>query len=280
MPDKVSLETLKKWIPDLTSFGAKENKEIIEKVSVAVMADHGGPAKCQWSNAQLRAKRHCLLHGRGVPLHSMAPRTRIAISTDKIENFIGFITSPHIIQDIQFGEKTIKLSTEDLVRVPNVVCMIIPERIVQQYQAYCQESGFESLSRSTRMLNVCSTSVRKSLQGLDYIRSSGFQAFDDLHNVAEKLGYSGKGLAWAKCQQDRLKSAKRYLKSDYKVDVSQDSTVADHCRSYALSDLKDRDFQSSCSHDHRDICERCDLPTSTLKKIEDGLRDQSDQSES
>ncbi|KAK3731920.1 hypothetical protein QZH41_000272 [Actinostola sp. cb2023] len=252
MPDKVSLETLKKWIPDLMRYRYTE------------------------------AKRHCLLHGRGVPLHSMAPRTRIAISTDKIENFIGFITSPHIIQDIQFGEKTIKLSTEDLVRVPNVVCMIIPERIVQQYQAYCQESGFESLSRSTllRMLNVCSTSVRKSLQGLDYIRSSGFQAFDDLHNVAEKLGYSGKGLAWAKCQQDRKKSAKRYLKSDYKVDVSQDSTVADHCRSYALSDLKDRDFQSSCSHDHRDICERCDLPTSTLKKIDDGLRDQSDQSES
>ena len=46
-----------------------------------------------------------------------------------------------------------------------------------------------SRSTSLRVLNVCSASVRKSLQGLDYnISSSRAEAFDELGGVAELLG--------------------------------------------------------------------------------------------
>ena len=72
-----------------------------------------------------------------------------------------------------------------------------------------------------RILNVCPASVRKSLQGLDYISSSGAQAFDDLCEVAEMLGDAGQGMGWAKQQQSRLRESKRYLKSDYKVSSSK-----------------------------------------------------------
>ena len=68
-----------------------------------------------------------------------------------------------------------------------------------------------------RILDVCSASVRKSLQGLDYITASGSKAFDELENVTDKLGELGMGMSWAKQQKQQLKLAKRYLKSDYKV---------------------------------------------------------------
>ena len=53
------------------------------------------------------------------------------------------------------------------------------------------------MSRSTlcRILNVCPATVRKSLQGIDYLAAEGAKAFDDLENVVEKLGdIYGKGL--------------------------------------------------------------------------------------
>ncbi len=187
--DKVDFPTLQQWLPDLTRY----------RYSIA--------------------KRHFLVYGRGAEVRKPFPGTRMKLSTDKVEHFISFITSPHIIQDLPFGEKIIKLSTKEVIKVPNVIRMIVPERILRQYQAYCQESGFNPMSRSTllRVLNVCSASVRKSLQGLDYISASGAEAFDDLDGVAEMLGDNGQGLSWAKRIREHLKSAKRYLKTDYKV---------------------------------------------------------------
>ena len=97
--------------------------------------------------------------------------------------------------------------------------MEIPNRVVRQYLTYCEETNVVPLSRSTllRILEVCSASARKSLQGLDYVTSSGTQAFDDLMGVAEKLGDAGEGMDWAKDVRNRLRDAKRYLKGDYKV---------------------------------------------------------------
>ena len=42
-------------------------------------------------------------------------------------------------------------------------------------------------------------------------------AFDDLHDVVTRLGDSFMGMTWARKQKERLKSAKRYLKGDFKV---------------------------------------------------------------
>lgn len=188
MADKVSFKKLRLWIPDLSSYRFTE------------------------------AKRHCLTHGRGAPVSSaQAPVMRV--STAQIDHFITFITSAHVIQDLPFGERTITLSSKETIKVPNVIRTMVPERLVKQYLAYCEETGFKALSRSTllRILSVCAASVRKSLQGLDYISSSGAEAFDDLCKVAEMLGDAGKGMGWAKQQETNLRESKRYLKSDYKV---------------------------------------------------------------
>ena len=102
------------------------------------------------------------------------------------------------------------LSTKESSKVPNVIRMIIPERIVIQYMTYCQESWFTPLSRVTllRILSKCATSVRRSLQGLDYVTSAGAEAFDNLCDVVETLGDVGIGMGWAKQQENNLRARK------------------------------------------------------------------------
>ncbi len=189
MAGQVKYSSLKKWIPDLTRYRFS------------------------------KARKHALVCGKGVPVpQPIVHKTRVPPT--QLDHFLDFITSPHIIQDLPFGEKSIKLSSKEVLTVPNVIRTMIPETIVRQYKAFADETGFTSLSRTTllRILNVCSASVRKSLQGLDYFSAAGAEAFDNLISVVEQLGEDlDLGMSWAKEQSERLKSAKQYLKSDYKV---------------------------------------------------------------
>ena len=144
---------------------------------------------------------------------------RIYVSASQLDYFLDF-TSEHIIQELPFGERTLKLSSEKKITVTNVVRKVIPERVIQQYNLFCTETGFAPMGRSTlhKILDVCSASVRNSLQGLDYFTAQGTQAFDDLESVVDKLGEDcGMGSSWVKEKKEQLKEGKRYLKSDYKV---------------------------------------------------------------
>ena len=163
------------------------------------------------------ARHHLLLHGRGA-VPQVEKSTRIRIPQAKLDHFLSFLTSSNVVQDLPSGEKTLVLSTKAEIKVPNVIRAIIPESIVKQYQGCCKETDFQPMSRSTlcRIMKVCSATVRKSLQGLDYVSADGAQAFDDLVEVVQKLGSDfGKGLLWANDKIDKLKNVKRYLKSDY-----------------------------------------------------------------
>lgn len=134
MADKVSSRKVRRWIPDLSSYRFSE------------------------------AKHHYLVHGRGAPLPAVStPGMRV--STTQIDHCIAFITSAHTIQDLPFGKRTVTLTSRETIKVPNVIRTMIPERIVKQYLAYCDETGFKPVSRSTlvRILNVYPASVRKSL---------------------------------------------------------------------------------------------------------------------
>lgn len=187
--DKVSYKDLQRWLPDITRY----------RYNIA--------------------RHHQLLHGRGSAVH-LTSNTRIYVSQEQLNHFLSFITSPHVIQDLPFGEKSIKLSTNAVVKIPNVVRVMIPSQIIKQYQGYCKESEFTPMASRTlsRVLSVCSASVRHSLRGLDYFSADGSKAFDEVQEIIEKLGDDhGKGLTWAKKQNEMLKIAKRYLKSDYKV---------------------------------------------------------------
>jgi hypothetical protein len=82
----------------------------------------------------------------------------------------------------------VKLSSGTKITVPKLGPTLVPEQVVQQYQSYCQHTGFDPMSRSSlwRILNVCSASIRKSLQGLDYFTADGAKAFHDVQEVIDR----------------------------------------------------------------------------------------------
>ncbi|XP_078671137.1 uncharacterized protein LOC144911185 [Branchiostoma floridae x Branchiostoma belcheri] len=203
------------------------------------------------------AKKHMHLHGRGAPL-PLSPDVRMRVDPVKLDHFISFITSAHVVQDLPFGEKALKLSTGESIKVPNTIRAMIPERIASQYQQYCTETHFVPMGKRTllRVLAACSASVRTSLQGLDYFTAEGGRAFEDLEGVLGKMAEQ-QGQEWVKTQTAILRSMKRYLKGDYKVHVSQEAMVAEHCRKYALSDHEEDHFRATCSHEHTESCEAC-----------------------
>ena len=60
------------------------------------------------------------------------------------------------------------------------------------------------------------------------------------------------------------------------MQVSKQSNIPDHCRAYALSDPKDKDYQMTSPQDHLDTCDRCELLVLVLADIFDALEKMSD----
>ena len=165
------------------------------------------------------ANLHRVQYGRNAPVPTKeSPRLRI--DPKQLDHFLGFITSPHLVQDLPFGEKHLQLSSGKIITAPNVIRTMIPERIVMQYTQYCCETNYKPFSRRTmlRILSECSASVRQSLQGLDYFAAEGARAFGDLASIVENVSLlRDDGGEWSARIMDTLKAGKLYLKSDYKV---------------------------------------------------------------
>ena len=163
------------------------------------------------------ASTHSLQLGRGVAVPKNSnPRTRV--DRNQLDHFIYFITSGHLIQDLPFGENRLKLTNGKEIKVPNIIRTMIPQRVVEQYTAFCQETGFLPFSKRTmlRILSECSASVRKSLQGLDNYAAEGARAFDDLVGIVENISPNVEP-SERRQVLDTLKAGKLYLKGEYKV---------------------------------------------------------------
>ena len=175
------------------------------------------------------ANLHRLQFGRGAPVEHQS-LTRIKVDLKQLDHFLGFITSPHLVQDLPFGSTKLKLASGHTIEVPNVIRAMIPQRIVRQYSQYCNDTGFTPFSKSTmlRVLSECSATVRKSLQGLDYYAAEGAQAFDNLIKVVQQLGKVTSDPTWESTTIDSLKTLKLYLKGDYKVRFDEENIFVKH----------------------------------------------------
>ena len=92
-------------------------------------------------------------------------------------------------------------------------------------------------------------SQRKTLQGLDNTAADGAAGFQTLETLIETLEKGGMEKQWCLDVRRKLRDAKRYLKTDFRVHCQpHDSTCADHCRHCALSDPAEADFQQPCPH--------------------------------
>ena len=134
------------------------------------------------------ATQNSLQHGRGT-LPTRPKSLRMRVESKQLDHFLTYITSPHVIQDLTFGQRHLRLSSGKILETPNVIRTMISNRLVKQYQSYCEETKFTPFSPATmlRVLTACTASVRTSLQGLDYIASDGAKDFEELCRIVMKL---------------------------------------------------------------------------------------------
>ena len=151
MGDQTSFKRLQSYIPGLTEYRFK------------------------------MARQHSLYIGRGAEI-ARVKISRMRVQRKQLDLCLNYITSPHVIQDLPFGQRYLCLCSGEILKTPNVIRTMIPNRLVKQYQAYCEETNFTPFSPATmlRVLSACAATMKKSLQGLDYIAADGAKGFDDV----------------------------------------------------------------------------------------------------
>lgn len=225
------------------------------------------PGLSKWRIDQ--ARQHATEAGKGQPLPEI-PSFRRKIDHEKVDHFIEYISRPEFFQDVAFGTKTLKLDSGEKIIIPAIIRTVIPSRIIKQYLDYCKEQEFEPASERSlyRMIEVCSASMQKSLQGLDNITAEGVEAFDQAFSMLEGLADQRINVT---ATQKLLKDGKRYLKNDFKTHIGRDEQCSDHCTVYALSDTNGGEFQGECDHQHSYECERCESLEEVLEEMAEML---------
>ena len=61
----------------------------------------------------------------------------------------------------------------------------------------------------------------------------------------------------------RLKAARQYLKTDFKIHTASESLCADHCRVFVLS-RTETEYKGQCQHQHTITCDRCEPGSESL----------------
>ncbi|CAC5385421.1 unnamed protein product [Mytilus coruscus] len=153
--------------------------------------------------------------------------TRNKIDIAELEHFIDFIISSDVVKDLPFGMKTMKLTSGEIVNVPNLIRSLAPSSLVNQYIQFCDSENVGHLE--------------------------GGKAFQDLETIIEKLCASSEK---KKELKSKLLNGKRYIKSDFKVHIQNENAVPDHCQMFALSD-SEKCFSQSCNTQHKHSCEQC-----------------------
>ena len=160
------------------------------------------PGLSKWRIDQ--ARQHVIHTGQGQPVTDQ-PIFRTRIDAAKVDHFLDFIARPDLLQDVAFGTKNLKLDSGENIIIPAVIRTLIPSRVIKQYAAYCKQQSFEGASDRSlfRILDVCSASKQKSLQGLDNVTSAGVQAFQNLVGVVQALEEDGVREGWV---EDKIKA--------------------------------------------------------------------------
>jgi len=66
------------------------------------------------------ANLHRLQFGRGASM-TYQPLVRVRVERQQLDHFLSFITSPHLVQDLPFGQNMLTLSTGKTIEIPNVI---------------------------------------------------------------------------------------------------------------------------------------------------------------
>ena len=223
-----------------------------------------------------KARAHSSSKGSGSPLTKM-PQHCIRLDKGKLDHFMEFTSRPYFYQDVAFGSRTLKLESGEEMVMPNIVRTVARCTIINQYLDFCKEENFTPLSRATmwRILEVQEASQRKSLKGLDNTAADGAEGFEALYEIVDQLEEVGADKEWSSQTRKRLKDSKLYLKTTYRDHCQEESACPDHCRVFALSDVKDADYQTLCNHEHDHACRDCDSLKEVIQEIQRSISEHS-----
>ena len=116
----------------------------------------------------------------------------------------------------------------------------------------------------------------RSLQGLDNIAADVAAGFQTMEKIVDDPKEKGSAREWCIRAQQRLQEGKRYLKTDYRVHCTEDSSPCkDHCRKFALSDPVEKDFKEEYDHGHHLRCYRCEDLEDVLNDIKQKILESS-----
>ena len=77
------------------------------------------------------ARQHSLQYGHGTLLPR--PRSlRMQVEDKQLDHFLSCITSPHVIQDVPFGQRYLRLSSCKILETPSVIRTIIPNKLLKR----------------------------------------------------------------------------------------------------------------------------------------------------
>ncbi|KAL9986268.1 hypothetical protein ACROYT_G000385 [Oculina patagonica] len=82
------------------------------------------------------ARRHGIQYGAEALASQIGKKNTILrqrIDPGQVEHFIEFITGQNVIQDLPFGRRTLRLTSGESMEIPNVIRLLIPSRLVDQY---------------------------------------------------------------------------------------------------------------------------------------------------
>ena len=90
---------------------------------------------------------------------------------------------------MRYDTSKIKHESGEELLVPKPIWKLIPAQIIAQYLKICDETEFKLASERTLLTSfeVCPTSTRKSLQGLDNYTANVSEAFKSLEELIYKL---------------------------------------------------------------------------------------------
>ena len=195
----------------------------------------------------------------GITLPSNQKFKRNRMNKDKCEDFLSFLFSSGILQDVAYGVTNLVFDDGTKQTVPHAVLTTRFSHAISFYKEICSESNFIPLSDSSlwRILRAIKPSQRKSLSGLDDITADGMNGFSYLSDYITSLKRYKELL-------DQLECGKRYLKMRYQSHCSLDSTIASHNPLFALSTPEEQ-----CCPDITDeVCVDCNNLMSALYKIQ------------
>jgi hypothetical protein len=227
----------------------------------------------QCTEWQLRmAKTHAKLNGHGAEIIKN-PVFRDYLDEETVYFFLLFITSDNYLQTSAYGSRKYKIKQEVSLVSADAIRLATDKQIFNDYKNHCIIEGLSYLSERTvyRILNKCSATKLRTLQGLDNIKTEGLRGFANVEKIINSLSkYSNKSevIESNKILIENLKVCENHLKYTFKSNLSFSNECSDHCVTHALSDSND----PGCSHDHRRSCYECNTLEFIFEQIADQIK--------